>query len=199
SRRLSRPPSRPGPPGLVHPRGDRLRRRVHASRARSTRGDGPRGCVRDLGRDGRRPDGGAGRTSVRTALDRRDDPRPGLDHRRCSHRRTRIASGAAQEGGEHLMVWLFLILAIVLEVGAALSLRLATGGRKPFYIAVVVGYLGAFFFLTQVLALGLGIGVAYGIWAASGVALTAVASKFLFKEPFTWVMALGIALIIGGV
>ncbi len=97
------------------------------------------------------------------------------------------------------MVWLFLILAIVLEVGAALSLRLATGGRKLFYIVVVVGYLGAFFFLTQVLALGLGIGVAYGIWAASGVALTAVASKFLFNEPFTWVMALGIALIIGGV
>ena len=97
------------------------------------------------------------------------------------------------------MAWLFLILAIVLEVGAALSLRLATDGRKLFYIAVVVGYLGAFFFLTQVLALGLGIGVAYGIWAASGVALTAVASKFLVHEPFTWVMALGIALIIGGV
>ena len=53
------------------------------------------------------------------------------------------------------MVWLFLVLAIVLEVGAALSLRIATGGRKLFYIVVVVGYLGAFFFLTQVLALGL--------------------------------------------
>ena len=97
------------------------------------------------------------------------------------------------------MVWLFLILAIVLEVGAALSLRLATDGRKLFYIAVVVGYLGAFFFLTQVLALGLGIGVAYGIWAASGVALTAVASKILFKEPLTPIMLGGIALIIGGV
>ena len=97
------------------------------------------------------------------------------------------------------MVWLFLILAIVLEVGAALSLRLATGGRKLFYIAVVVGYLGAFFFLTQVLSLGLGIGVAYGIWAASGVALTAVASKILFKEPLTPIMLGGIALIIGGV
>ena len=92
------------------------------------------------------------------------------------------------------MVWLFLILAIVLEVGAALSLRLATDGWKLFYIAVVVGYLGAFFFLTQVLALGLGIGVAYGIWAATGVALTAIASKFLFGEPFTKVMAGGIAL-----
>ena len=97
------------------------------------------------------------------------------------------------------MVWLFLILAIVLEVGAALSLRLATDGRKLFYIAVVVGYLGAFFFLTQVLALGLGIGVAYGIWAASGVALTAILSKLLFDEPFTWIMAAGIALVVGGV
>ena len=97
------------------------------------------------------------------------------------------------------MVWLFLILAIVLVDDAAPSLLYAAGRRFPFSTPVVVGYLGAFFFLTQVLALGLGIGVAYGIWAASGVALTAVASKFLFNEPFTWVMALGIALIIGGV
>lgn len=97
------------------------------------------------------------------------------------------------------MVWLFLIIAILLEVSAALSLRAATNGRKLLFIVVAVGYLGAFFFLTQVLALGLGIGIAYGIWAASGVALTAVASRFLFKEPLTWVMALGIALIIGGV
>lgn len=97
------------------------------------------------------------------------------------------------------MVWALLILAIILEVGAALSLRAATNGQKLFFITVALGYLGAFYFLTQVLALGLGIGIAYGIWAASGVALTAVASKFLFEEPFTWVMALGIALIIGGV
>jgi hypothetical protein len=46
---------------------------------------------------------------------------------------------------------------------------------------------------------GLGLGVAYGIWAAAGVALTAVASKILFKEPLIPVMMGGIALIIGGV
>ena len=46
---------------------------------------------------------------------------------------------------------------------------------------------------------GLGLGVAYGIWAASGVALTAVASKALFKEPLTALMMGGIALIIAGV
>lgn len=97
------------------------------------------------------------------------------------------------------MVWVFLVLAILLEVSGSLSLRVATNGRRVFFIAVIVGYLGAFFFLTQVLTLGLGIGIAYGIWAASGVALTAIASRVLFKEPLTWVMAAGIALIIGGV
>lgn len=97
------------------------------------------------------------------------------------------------------MVWLFLALAIVTEVAGTLALRSATHGKPLLYIAVGVGYVAAFFFLTQVLALGLGIGIAYGIWAACGVALTAVASRFLFREPLTWVMGLGIVLIIGGV
>jgi small multidrug resistance pump len=43
------------------------------------------------------------------------------------------------------------------------------------------------------------LGVAYGIWAAAGVALTAVIGRLLFKEPFTWLMGLGILLIVGGV
>lgn len=43
------------------------------------------------------------------------------------------------------------------------------------------------------------LGVAYGIWAAAGVALTAILSRILFKEPLTWVMGLGIILIAGGV
>ena len=46
---------------------------------------------------------------------------------------------------------------------------------------------------------GLGLGVAYGIWSAAGVALTAVASRVLFKEPLTLVMILGLGLIMGGV
>jgi small multidrug resistance pump len=45
----------------------------------------------------------------------------------------------------------------------------------------------------------MGIGMAYGIWAASGVALTAIASKYLFEEPFTKVMAAGIVMIAAGV
>ena len=64
---------------------------------------------------------------------------------------------------------------------------------------MVVGYVTAFTLLSLTLAQGVPLGVAYGIWAASGVALTAILSKFLFKEPFTWLMGLGIVFIVGGV
>jgi len=49
------------------------------------------------------------------------------------------------------------------------------------------------------LSMGMPVGVAYGIWTACGVALVAVVARFLFQEPLTWVMALGIALIVAGV
>jgi len=43
------------------------------------------------------------------------------------------------------------------------------------------------------------LGVAYGIWGASGVALTAVLSNLIFKEPLTTIMIAGIIVIIVGV
>lgn len=96
------------------------------------------------------------------------------------------------------MAYLFLLGAILFEVGGTVSLRLAVDDKR-WYGAVVVGYLVAFTMLTLTLSAGIPLGVAYGIWAASGVALTAVIGKFLFKEPFTWLMGLGISLIVGGV
>ena len=97
------------------------------------------------------------------------------------------------------MQWLFLAMAIVLEVAGTLALRMAANGRKVWFVAVAVGYVGSFAALTVTLSEGLGIGVAYGIWAAVGVALTAVASRLLFDEPLTALMGVGIVLIAGGV
>ncbi|MUN63587.1 QacE family quaternary ammonium compound efflux SMR transporter [Kocuria sediminis] len=97
------------------------------------------------------------------------------------------------------MAWLYLTGAILTEVTATLSLRVAAEGRRRWYAAVVAGYLLAFTFLALALRHGLGLGVAYGIWAAAGVALTAIAGRLLFGEPLSRVMALGIALIMGGV
>ncbi|MFD0427769.1 DMT family transporter [Streptomyces zhihengii] len=48
-------------------------------------------------------------------------------------------------------------------------------------------------------ARGPALGVAYGIWGASGVALTAVLATFIFGDPLTALMGVGIALVIAGV
>lgn len=97
------------------------------------------------------------------------------------------------------MAWLFLTASILTEVTGTLSLRMATQGRPRWYAVVVAGYLVAFGCLSLALAEGMALGVAYGIWSATGVALTAVAGWMLFREPLTWVTAAGLALIMGGV
>ena len=94
--------------------------------------------------------------------------------------------------------WIFLLAAILVEVAASLSLKAALE-HPAFYAVVVVGYLSAFVFLTLVLRAGLALGVAYGIWGALGVALTAVLSAMIFGEPLTPLMVFGLVLIIGGV
>ncbi|MGZ4516491.1 MAG: DMT family transporter [Mycobacteriaceae bacterium] len=98
------------------------------------------------------------------------------------------------------MKWVLLALAIVFEVTATLALRASEGFTRLGYVAVVVvGYAGAFLALNLVLRRGLPIGVAYGIWAAAGVALVAILGSFFFGDPFTPLMGLGIVLIMGGV
>ena len=96
------------------------------------------------------------------------------------------------------MTWLLLMLAIVSEVAATLSLKAAVT-TPGLYVVVVGGYLASFVFLTFVLKRGMGLGVAYGIWGAIGVALTAVLSAILFGEAFTAVMGIGMVCIIAGV
>ncbi|MBT2587133.1 multidrug efflux SMR transporter [Arthrobacter sp. ISL-95] len=98
------------------------------------------------------------------------------------------------------MSWVFLSLAIATEVGATVSLRASEGLKKKLWlIPIVVGYICAFVFLSMALAEGLALGVAYGIWVACGVALTAISARVFFKEPLTPLMAFGILLIGAGV
>jgi len=97
------------------------------------------------------------------------------------------------------MSWLALTGAILVEVTASLSMRMLALGRRVWLIPVIAGYATSFVLLSLTLRWGMTIGVAYGVWAAVGVCLTAVATRLLFKEALTWVMGAGIALIAGGV
>ena len=98
----------------------------------------------------------------------------------------------------NVMAWLVLAGAVLLEVTATLSIKAALE-QPALYAVVVLGYAGAFTCLTLVLRRGMPLGVAYGIWAASGVALTAMLSSVIFHEPVTVLMGIGLALIMGGV
>lgn len=94
--------------------------------------------------------------------------------------------------------WLYLALAIGLEVTGSLSLKAAMD-FAPLYVLVVIGYVGSFLALFMSLRNGMSLGVGYGIWGATGVALTAVMSFVLFGEPITPLMAVGIVVIMAGV
>ena len=96
------------------------------------------------------------------------------------------------------MTWLYLACAILCEVAATLSLK-GSATVPALYVVVVLGYFVSFVFLTAVLKRGLGIGVAYGIWSATGVALVACLSAVFFGEAFTAAMSIGLVCIIAGV
>jgi small multidrug resistance pump len=96
------------------------------------------------------------------------------------------------------MRWILLAGAIVSEVTASLSLKAALE-QPVFFVVVVIGYVAAFVLLAAVLRRGMALGVAYGVWAAMGVAATALLSAALFGETLTPTMLAGIALVIAGV
>lgn len=94
--------------------------------------------------------------------------------------------------------WLLLGGAMASEIAATLSLKGALD-HPALYAIVALGYLTAFALLAGVLQRGMGLGVAYGIWGALGVAGTAVLSAVLFDEAITGLMGLGIVIVIAGV
>ncbi len=98
------------------------------------------------------------------------------------------------------MGYVFLAGAIASEVVATLSLRASEGfSRLGFAAVVVVGYLAAFVLLSLTLTRGVPLGIAYGIWAAVGVAAVAVLSIPWFGEGLSVTQVGGLVLVVLGV
>ncbi|AKH81426.1 multidrug transporter [Streptomyces sp. CNQ-509] len=98
------------------------------------------------------------------------------------------------------MTYVLLIGAILSEVTATVSLRLSEGFSKILpSLVVVVGYITAFTLLSLVLKRGMSIGIAYGIWAAAGVALVALIGAAFLGDGLTGVQIGGLVLVAAGV
>lgn len=102
--------------------------------------------------------------------------------------------------GERVLnkLWVMLAAGVLSETAAALSIKAALDAPQ-WYLVVVVGYSVSFVVMSMMLRVGAPVGKTYGIWAASGIALTAVFGTLIFREPLTVSMIMGIALVIGGV
>lgn len=98
------------------------------------------------------------------------------------------------------MSYLYLALAIALEISATVALRVSDGLRVRKWIApILAGYTVSFTLLSLSLQEGMPIGIAYGIWSAIGIAGTALIARAAFKDPLTRRMGAGIVLVIAGV
>lgn len=98
------------------------------------------------------------------------------------------------------MTYLLLAAAIASEILGALATRFSEGFTRPLPTAIaVIGVVGAYYLLSLVLARGMGIGVAYAIWAALGVASVAIIGAVFLGDRLTGVQMLGLLLVIAGV
>lgn len=88
--------------------------------------------------------------------------------------------------------------AIVAEVTGTMLLR-ASVDHSAWAVGVVIAYIGAFVLLGLTLRRGMPVGIAYGIWGAVGVALTALLGAVLFDETLGVRGILGIGVIVVGV
>ena len=97
------------------------------------------------------------------------------------------------------MGWIYLLLAILFEVAAALLLKQMNGLRNILpTILVVVFYIICFWFMIQALRY-LQLGAMYAIWGGLGTALIAFFSWYIYKDTMNAVKIGGIALIVLGV
>jgi small multidrug resistance pump len=96
--------------------------------------------------------------------------------------------------------WVYLAGAVLFEVASTAVLRMSDGGRRRRWLPVTaVGYLVSFGFLSLALRAGMPVGVAYGVWSAVGIALTALLARAVFGDPLTRTTVLGLGLITVGV
>ena len=98
-----------------------------------------------------------------------------------------------------LKTYLPLLAAIVLEVIATSALQASQQlSRLGPSVLVVVGYAGAFYFLSLALR-GIPVGIAYAIWSGMGIVLIAVIGFAVFGQKLDLAAVIGLGLIVSGV
>lgn len=97
------------------------------------------------------------------------------------------------------MAWIQLIIAGILEIGWAISLKYTAGFSKlgP-TILTIAGMTASFYFLAQALKV-IPVGTGYAVWTGIGAAGTAILGIILFAESAAPSRLACVALIVAGI
>lgn len=97
------------------------------------------------------------------------------------------------------MYYLYLTLAIVMELIGTNLMKLSAGFSKLWYsVGTIAAYALCFFFLSLSLK-GIKLNIAYATWGGAGIVLATLVSFFIFHESISMMQILGITLIVIGV
>lgn len=97
------------------------------------------------------------------------------------------------------MAWIYLVLAGLLEIVFAISLKQTEGFTRPWWIALfLVAAAASLVLLSQALRT-LPVGTAYAVWTGIGAAGTAVVGMALFGEPRDLPRLLSLAALLAGI
>lgn len=95
--------------------------------------------------------------------------------------------------------WLYLTLAIAMEIVATSALKESQGLRRLLPSAVaLVGYVIAFGALARALRT-IPLGVAYAIWSGTGIAVLTLVGVLVYRDTIGLAQGAGIALICAGI
>ena len=95
--------------------------------------------------------------------------------------------------------WLYLTVAILLEVAGTSCMKLSEGFTKLIPSILIFAFYGLSFVGLTIALKKIDVSIAYAVWAGIGTALIAGIGMIYFKEPLTLVKVLSILLIIAGV
>ncbi|GAA4130347.1 DMT family transporter [Aminobacter aganoensis] len=95
--------------------------------------------------------------------------------------------------------WTLLVIAGVLDVAWAVSMKYAEGYTRPGWSVVSVLLLAAFVYLLGKVLEALPVGTAYAVWTGIGAAGTVVMGVALFGEQLSPLRLGGIAAVLAGI
>ncbi|MGP3713532.1 DMT family transporter [Brucella sp. RRSP16] len=97
------------------------------------------------------------------------------------------------------LAWLLLIIAGVLDVAWAISIKYAEGYTRPGWTILSLALLAAFVYLLGRVLEVLPVGTAYAIWTGIGAAGTVLLGIALFGETINLMRLGGVVLIVVGI